>query len=371
MIPLHKVFIPDNIDPLMLDLRSVISSGWVGEGPKVQQFESEISSFVGSSNVTALNSCTSALQLALRLAGVEPGDEVITTPMTCMATNLPILLAGAKPVWADIDPLTGNISVDSIKKCITSNTKAIMIVHWGGYPCDLNEINTLARANGIKVIGDSAHALGSTYLDLNIGAYSDFSCYSFQAIKHINTGDGGLLVSKNSEDQERARALKWFGINREKRQINAYGIAEWDVVEPGYKYHMNDIAATLGLAQLPYLKNIIEQRISNATKYKSAFANLSRIKLLSESNDRKSSYWLFTVLVDDQIGFIARLSEKGISSSIVHSRNDRSSVFSNFISDNLPGVDKFSKSMVCIPVGPWLSVNDLNHIIDAITKEDW
>lgn len=371
MIPLHKVFVPENIDPMMDDLRSVISSGWVGEGPKVQQFEQELKKFVGSENVTALNSCTSALQLALRLANVSQGDEVISTPMTCMATNLPILLAGANPVWADVNPKTGNISPQSIKERITDKTKAIMIVHWGGYPCDISEIKQIGQEAGVKIIEDAAHSLGSSYKNQPIGSHTDFACFSFQAIKHIHTGDGGLLTSKNMVDHARARSLKWFGIDRERRQVNAYGIAEWDIVEAGYKYHMNDIAATIGLAQLPFLDNIIQTRKSNAKFFRESLKNLKRVKLPEESNDRESAYWLFTILVDDQIGFIKRLGEQGIAASIVHSRNDKSPVFSKFRKDNLHGLDTFASSMVCIPVGPWLTNNDAAKIVDAIQKEDW
>ena len=371
MILLHKVFVPENLDTMMSELRAVIASGWVGEGPKVQAFERALRPIVGSDNVTALNACTSSLQLALRLAGVGPGDEVVTTPMTCMATNLPIVLAGGTPVWADVDPATGNISPASIKAKITPRTKAIMIVHWGGYPCDIAEINAIAREAGVKVIEDAAHALGSTYQGKPIGSHSDYACFSFQAIKHIHTGDGGLLVCRNMVDHARARSLKWFGIDREKRQVNDYGIAEWDIVEAGYKYHMNDVAATMGLVQLPYLAQNIAARRLNAKKFQEAFKNLKRVKLLAEKSDRLSAYWLFTVLVDDQVGFIRYLKEKDIAASIVHSRNDKSQVFSHLKRDDLPGLDAFASSMVCIPVGQWVDDKARNQIIDAVTSEAW
>jgi dTDP-4-amino-4,6-dideoxygalactose transaminase len=371
MILLHKVFVPDNLDKMMSELRAVIASGWVGEGPRVQAFEQALRPIVGSDNVTALNACTSSLQLALRLAGVGPGDEVISTPMTCMATNLPIVLAGGTPVWADIDPATGNISPGSIKSRITPRTKAIMMVHWGGYPCDIAEINAVARDAGIKVIEDAAHALGSTYQGKPIGSHSDYVCFSFQAIKHIHTGDGGLLVCRNMVDHARSRSLKWFGIDREKRQVNEYGIAEWDIVEAGYKYHMNDIAATLGLEQLPYLDRNTAARRVNAKAFRDAFRNLKRIRLLTEKPDRQSAYWLFTMLVDDQVGFIRYLSEKQIAASIVHSRNDKSKVFAHLRRDDLPGLDAFASSMVCIPVGQWVDEAARTQIIDAVTSEAW
>jgi len=365
------VFVPENLDATMAELRAVISSGWVGEGPKVQQFEQALRPIVGYDNVTALNAGTSSLQLALRLAGVGNGDEVVTTAMTCAATNLPILLAGGIPVWADIDATTGNISAASIKSRLTARTKAIMIVHWGGYPCDIAEINAIAAGAGVKVIEDAAHALGAAYRGKPIGCRSDFTCFSFQAIKHIHTGDGGALVCKNMVDHARARSLKWFGIDREHRQIGEYGIAEWDIVEAGYKFHMNDIAATLGLVHLPYLDAIIAARRNNAKAYQDAFKDLKRVRLLEETPDRQSSYWLFTMLVDDQVSFIRYLQEKGVASSIVHSRNDKNKAFAHFTGEDMSELQKFTSSMVCIPVGQWVDDPARRQIIDAVASEAW
>lgn len=370
-IPLFKVFKPHNVDEILNPLRSVLESGWVAEGPQVGRFEQMLGKFIGATNVSAVNSCTSALQLSLRLAGVRANDQVITTPMTCMATNEPILLCGAEPVWADIDPNTGNIDPKSIKEKITTRTKAIMVVHWGGYPCDLDEVNAIAQVNNLKVIEDCAHALGARYKDKVIGSYSNYCCFSFQAIKHIHTGDGGAIVCKNVEDHLRARRLRWFGIDRENRRENEYGIAEWNVTEPGYKYHMNDIAATIGIAHLPYAEEVIRKRTDNASYYKNELADLSRLRLLQEKPDRQSSYWLFTARVDDQMGFIRYMKENGIGCSIVHARNDKNSVFANYNNSALSGVDEFCKEMVCIPVGEWVMEDDRKYICEVIKKEKW
>lgn len=362
---------PENIDEVIIPLKKVLQSGWIGEGPKVLEFEKKIGEYIGNSRVTALNSCTSALHLALRLCGVGIGDEVITTAMTCMATNEPIVLTGATPVWADINPHTGNIDPESIRKKISIRTKVIVLVHWGGYPCDIYEINQIAREYGLKVIEDCAHALGSSYHGKLIGNLSDFCCFSFQAIKHITTGDGGCLICKNNRDYQRARSLKWFGIDREKRQINARGIAEWDIIEAGYKFHMNDIAATIGLAQFPYLPQILAKRRENAAYYRKHLQGLTRVQLLEETSDRQSSYWLFTIKVDDQVRFIDYMYRNGIQTSIVHERNDRHSIFSNYNNQDLIGLDEFSRKMVCIPVGPWVGEKERNYIVEMIRKEAW
>ena len=227
-------------------------SGWIGEGPKVKQFEAQLAAYLGvePNRVLTVNSGTSALELALRLANVGPGDEVISTAMTCAATNEPICWRGRTFVGLIFDPLTGNISAKSVAEAINEKTKAIMIVHWGGYPCDLAEINDIADAPGIPVIENSAHALGSEYQGKLIGNHSAFACYSFQAIKTITTVDGGLVVCRDPEAAHRGRKLRWFGIDREARKTEVFW--EYDIEEPGYKFHMNDVAATIGIEQFKY-----------------------------------------------------------------------------------------------------------------------
>src|SRR3989338_2880247 len=188
MIPLFKVFMPESI---MAPLKETLLSGYIGQGAKVDEFEAKMAGWLGCERILTLNSCTSALQLALRLANVGFGDEVLSTSMTCTATNVPVMAMGARIVWVDIDPRTGNLDPRAIEKKIGKKTKAILAVHWGGYPCDLDEIHAVAKKHNLKVIEDAAHALGSVYKGKKIGNHSDFVCFSFQAIKHMTTVDGG------------------------------------------------------------------------------------------------------------------------------------------------------------------------------------
>ncbi|MFQ5651708.1 MAG: DegT/DnrJ/EryC1/StrS family aminotransferase [bacterium] len=371
MIPMHKVFMPENIDEVMVPLREVLKGGWIGEGPRVREFEHRIAQFLGTEKVTALNSCTSALQLALRLCEVGIGDEVITTPMTCMATNEPIVLSGATPVWADVQPDTGNIDPDSIRSKITLRTKVIMIVHWGGYPCDIAEIQAIAQEHGLKVVEDCAHAWGAVYRDTLVGNHSDFACFSLQAIKHFTTGDGGILVCKHEQDHMRARSLKWFGIDREQRRENELGVAEWDIGEAGYKFQMNDIAATIGLAQLPYLSDLLARRRENAAYYQKHLEDLEHAELLQEKDDRQSAYWLFTIKVDERERFIKHMKQAGVATSIVHMRNDLHSLFANHNRAGLTGLDEFAARMVCIPVGPWVGPAERDKIVTVIRRQEW
>ena len=265
-IPLFKVHFPETVKE---DLWNTFTSGYIGQGPKVEEFEKQLGSFFKNKNVLTLNSGTSGLQLALRLSNVTWGDEVISTPMTCTATNMPILAAGAKIVWADIDPKTGNIDPNDIEKKITAKTKAIMMVHWGGNPCDIEAIHKLAKDKNIKVIEDAAHAFGAHYQGKKIGSHSDFVVFSLQAIKHITTVDGGLLLCKSSEDYERGKLLRWYGIDREDNRKDFR--CEKDIKEWGYKFHMNDVCATIGLEQLKYVESIIEKQRKNAQFYDESF----------------------------------------------------------------------------------------------------
>ena len=214
MIPLFKVFMSDEVTPI---LNSVIYSGWIGQGPKVKEFEKRLGDQFENDKVLALSAGTHGLSLALRLAGVGLGDQVITTPLTCTATNMPILMNGADIVWADIKPTDLNIDSRSVEACVTERTKAIMVVHWGGYPCDMDELRKIADDNNLKIIEDAAHAFDSTYKRTMIGdcTYSDYCMMSFQAIKHLTTVDGGALFLKDKDEYKRAKLLRWYGIDRE------------------------------------------------------------------------------------------------------------------------------------------------------------
>jgi len=368
MIPLFKPFMPQSV---IAPLTETLLSGWIGEGPKVKQFEAQLADYLGADTdrVLTVNSGTSALQLALRLANVGPGDEVISTAMTCAATNEPILLQGARVNWADIDPLTGNISPQSIAEAITDKTKAIMVVHWGGYPCDLAEINRIADEHGIPVIEDAAHALGSEYQGKLIGNHSAFVCYSFQAIKTITTVDGGLVVCRNIEDAQRGRKLRWFGIDRDARKTEVFW--EYDIEEPGYKFHMNDVSATIGLEQLKFLPDLLQHQRHNADLYYAEIGNVPGLTLPPRCKDRCSSYWLMTVLVEARDRFVAMLRAKGIASSVVHIRNDSYTAFKDSARvASLAGLDSFTSKMLCIPVGYWVTDDDMQTITTAI-RQGW
>lgn len=343
---------------------------YCGEGPKVAEFEKWFADLVGSrdNQPLALNSCTSALELALHLASTHTrGFDVITTPMTCTATNGAIVRAGGRIVWADVDPVTGLIDPDDVQRKVTRSTLAIVAVDWAGRSCDYERLCGLKPGawgflDPIPVIQDAAHNL---FPNLSPGKHGDYVCWSFQAIKHLTTGDGGALLVP-PEQRDRARLLRWYGLDRES---SADFRCAQDITEVGFKMHMNDIAASIGLANIPYAAGNVAQQRQNAAWYAKALRNVPNVILPPE--DEKSSWWLYTVLVDDPQGFIKFLGEQGIGASPVHRRNDEHTAFylnayDGRRSEPLPGVDAFASREVAIPVGWWLSGTDRERVAAAV-----
>jgi len=368
MINLFSVHMPSSVDESLL---KILHSGYIGQGIQVDKFEDALHPWMENENVLTVNSGTTAIHLALKLAGVRQGDSVISTPMTCSATNTPIVMSGAHIRWADINPYSGNIDPSSIEELITPFTKAIVYVDWGGYPCELDSIRKIAEEYGIATIEDAAHALGAIYKDKLIGSISDYTCFSFQAIKHITTVDGGALCTKSKDDHKRGKLLRWYGIDRE---TNAQDLrCEINIFEAGTKWHMNDVSATIGIEQLKYIEGILTLHRANAAYYDVEFIarNIKRCTPLKYSNNRISSYWLYSILVDNKDEFKEFMAKKDIMTSAVHSRCDTHTCFQGaFKKSKLLGVDHFSQHQMSIPVGWWLTMEDREKIMDAIGEFD-
>lgn len=359
-------FFQTYISPRAVKLATdVLKSGWVSEGRMVKEFESALVTSLGISHPVALNSGTSALHLALALCGLGKGDEVILPAQTFVATGLAILMQGATPVFADIDPLTGNLSPVSVAEKVTSHTKAIMPVHWGGYPCDLDELSRIAEQHGITVIEDAAHALGATYKGRSIGTISRFTAFSFQAIKHLTTGDGGALCCADPKDAEAAFVRRWFGIDRANSEASILGERIYDIEEVGYKYHMNDLAAAVGLGNLEDFPKRLKRRQQLGCYYRERLKDVPGLQLLKCEADRKHAYWLFTVLVEKREAFIRKLAEHAIPVSVVHLRIDGNSVFGGQRGD-LPGQDIFNERQISLPIHDGLDEASISHLIDII-----
>ena len=348
-------------------VQSVLASTFLSEGKLVKEFEEALALQLGLVNPVAVNSGTSALHVALILAGVEAGDEVICPAQTFVASALAILHAQATPVFADIQYETGNICPQSIAARITPKTKAIMAVHWGGYPCDMEAIQAIAQQHQLAVIEDAAHALGATYQNQTIGAISDFTCFSFQAIKHLTTGDGGAVCCLREDLTQRAFASRWFGIDRTNSQPSISGERQYDISEAGYKYHLNNYAAALGLANLQGFQQRLEQRRQVAQRYSEALSQVTGIRLFEYQSDRESAYWLYGLHVERRDAFILALRDRGVTASVVHQRIDRNSVFGGKRSD-LVQQARFEQTQVHIPIHDGLREEDVDQIIEAINR---
>jgi dTDP-4-amino-4,6-dideoxygalactose transaminase len=368
-IPLFKVHMPQEASEI---LNKTLYSGYISEGERVKEFEKLLSDFIGCKDVLTLNSCTSAITLSLAHAGVSHGDDVVTTPMSCVATNMPILSLGANVVWADIDPITGNMTPETLKRAITPNTKAVCYVHWAGQPADIDGIIKVAHEHGIKVVEDAAHAFGSLYKGSMIGNHSDYVCYSFQAIKHITTADGGAIAMNGHSEEEVLRLLRmrWFGLDR----VFARSATKWetDIKDIGFKMHMNDVNASIGISQMPYANKIVDGHRRNGIHLDYVLGACKRLKAIQRSDDALSAYWIYTLLAENQSdrdAFVKHMNDHGIAANVVHVRNDKYSLFKSFAKD-LPGVDSFCSRMINIPCGWWVNDEDMKRIERAIISYD-
>ena len=301
------------------------------------------------------------------MTSVSVGDEVVVPVFTCTATNIPLLYIGAKIVFVDVDPETLNINIDHLRSVVTEKTKAIVCVHYAGLPCDMDEIHEVAKSFGIPVIEDAAHALGATYKGRSIGEISEFTMYSFQAIKHITTGDGGLISFKDSKKSDLGKRLRWFGIDRTSKQL---GIWENDIKDVGYKYQMTDIGAALGIAGLEDFSFVLELRQQLLRRYHLNLSNNPKVKILGrEVSDRTHAAWLMTIAVENRRVLQKLLLENGIESNQVHYRNDRYSIFGTRRQD-LPNMDMIEEKYLCLPLHTKMTLEDVDKVC-AVINSDW
>lgn len=360
------LFYPNVPKTAIEEVTKVLQSRWIGQGPRVAEFENEFTKrFAGSGKSLAVGSGTDALHLAYILAGLQPGDEVITPVFTCTATTIPFLYMGVTFRFADVDPETLNINTQHVRSLVNEKTKAIVCVHYGGLPCDMDELKAIASEYNIPIIEDAAHALGATYKNQVIGSISDFTMYSFQAIKHITTGDGGMLVVKDPSLVTKGERIRWFGIDRSNKQKGTW---ENDIWEVGYKYQMTDIGAAMGLAALKEFDETLAHRQKLFETYKKGLKGAAGIKLIgAEYTDRTHAAWLCTAIVENRVDFMKYLREKKIESGQVHYRNDRYTVLGGR-RDDLPHMDSIEEKYIVLPLNNHLTVAQIEYVCDTIRK---
>lgn len=343
---------------------ATLATRWIGQGPQVDSFEERFKRrFCGDHHALAVGSGTDALHLAYLLAGVGPGDEVITPVFTCTATNIPLRYLGATPVFADIEADTLNVDVEHVRSLASERTRAIVCVDYGGLPCDLAGLREIADELGVPLIEDAAQALGATFDGRPIGSVADFTVFSFQAIKHITTGDGGLLSIRDHEKLADARSLRWFGINREKKQM---GVWENDITLVGYKYQMTDIGAALGHAGLDEFDETLALRRLLFDRYVEGLRELEDVQILSLADERREhAAWLFTIAVDGRHALQDRLYSLGIEANQVHYRNDRYSIFGQRRT-NLPAMDEMENRYLVLPLHTRMTLEDVDRVCTTI-----
>lgn len=346
----------------------VLSGRWIGQGPLVDEFEEKFNSRFGkNTKALAVGSGTDALHLAYLLADIKEGDEVIVPLFTCTATNIPFLYLGAKIVFADVDPETMNIDVDHVSRLINEKTKAIVVVHYGGLPCEMDRLQKLALPYDITIIEDAAHALGATYKGQKIGSISPYTMYSFQAIKHITTGDGGMLLLPE-DVHEKAKRLRWFGIDRSAKQM---GIWENDITEIGYKYQMTDIGAAMGLAALEEFDDTLAFRRKLFAVYERELSGFNDIKFIGGGyTDREHAAWMCTILADNRKQLWQKLRDAHIESAQVHYRNDRYSIFGGKVEGRFPHMDAIEQKYLVLPLHTKMNEADVIRTCDVI-KSGW
>jgi perosamine synthetase len=360
------LFYPNIPEHTASRVSEVLAGRWIGQGPRVAQFEKEFANrFAGEGTAIAVGSGTDALHLSYILAGLEPGDEVISPVFTCTATAIPLLYLGVKIRFADVDPKTMNIDVHHVRTMMNDKVKAIICVHYGGLPCDLDELHEIAKEWNIPVIEDAAHAVGATYRGKHIGEISQFTMFSFQAIKHITTGDGGMLILQDKGLVAKAERIRWFGIDRANKQK---GIWENDIYEVGYKYQMTDIAAVMGLCGLDVFSKTLEHRQKLLARYFDQLEGASGIRPVgNQFTDRTHAAWMCTVMVERRADFMNYLRENNIESGQVHYRNDRYSVLGGR-RDDLPNMDSVEENYIVLPLHSKMSEDDVNYICSVIKK---
>jgi perosamine synthetase len=294
---------------------------------------------------------------------------VITTAQTFVATALAILYCGATPVFADLEEGGPNLDPAEIGRRAGPRTKAVLVVHYGGEPCDMDAVNREAKARGLAVVEDAAHALGATYRSRPAGALGDAAIFSFQAIKPLTTGDGGLLVCADPAAHQKAYRLRWFGIDRAGRTPSELGQPEWPITELGYKYHMNDLTASLGLGQLEGFDAALRRRRELDGRYRGALSGLPGLALTRRTQEAESACWLFTALVERRLDFVRALRSRGVEAAVWHQRIDAHPLFGGLRSD-LPRQERFNAAQVSIPLRDSLNDDEAGRVLDAV-KLGW
>lgn len=352
-----------------------LHNAWLGTGPKVAKFEADFAAYKDAKYVAALNSCSAALHLSILAAGIRPGDEVITTPLTFCATVNAIIHAGATPVLADIDPLTMNIDPEQVRAKITPRTRAILPVHFAGRPCDMDALCSIAKEHNLKIIEDCAHAIETEYKGRKAGTIGDFGCFSFYSTKNIVTGEGGMVLASNEDDIARIKVLGLHGMSKDAwKRFSDEGFKHYQVVECGFKYNMMDLQAAIGIHQLGRIETYWQRRKQIWQQYTEAFSELPiGIPAKVEANTRHA-YHLYNILIDEERAgisrdeFLDRMTAQGIGVGVHYLSLPEHPYYQQTFAwkpEDYPHAMRVGRQTVSLPISAKLSEDDIGDVCQA------
>lgn len=373
ILPFHRPLIEEEEIRGVLD---VLRSGWLSTGPRVKEFEAAFAKYTGASRAVAFNSCTAALHLALAAIGITEGDEVIVPTMTFASSGEVVLYSKARPVLVDCQKGTFHVDPEQIASAITPSTRAIIPVHYAGYPCDMDAILSIAREHGLKVIEDAAHALPSRYKDRMVGTLGDITCFSFYATKTLTTGEGGMATTENPELAERMRILSLHGISKDAwKRYTAEGTWFYDILETGYKYNMTDLQAAIGLAQLAKCDAMCERRAAIAKRYSEALGPLEVYAVPSTPEHKQHAWHLYVLQVNsaalriDRNRVIDELKKRGIGTSVHFIPLHLHSLYQQqlgYRTGQFPNAEERFAGAISLPIYPGLTEQDTDRVIEAL-----
>jgi dTDP-4-amino-4,6-dideoxygalactose transaminase len=355
------------------EVEAVLRSGWLTTGPRVAQFEKDLSAYFGGRAVRVMSSATAGLQLALLALHLQPGDEVITTPLTFVATLNTIVQASGKPVLIDIDPHTRNMDMNLLEAAITPRTRAIMPVHFAGLSVDLDPLYAIAKKHNLRVVEDCAHAIGAEYKGKRLGTFGDIQVMSFHPNKNMTTGEGGAVVTDDKEVLANIDRMRFHGIDRDAfNRFGKGGSHHYDVVAPGFKYNMMDIQAAIGLHQLPMLDGFIQERGEIVEKYYARFANFTPLSLPRAPDYPNLHAWhLFTVLAEDRDGFIAKMKEKNIGVGVHYTATHLFTYYREtfgFKPGDFPHAEHVGAHICSLPLFPTMTPAQFERVAKAVEE---
>jgi perosamine synthetase len=373
LLPYGKQFVDKKDVQAVID---VLQSDWLTTGPSIVEFEQRFAEQVGAAHGVAVSSGTAGLHCAIYAAGIEPGDEVITSPITFMATANCVRYQGGKVVFADVDPDTLNIDPEKIKECLSPKTRAIVAVDFTGQPADLDAIREIAQKNNLVFIEDAAHALGATYKNRSVGSIADMTVFSLHPVKHITTGEGGLVVANNPEFVERLRRFRNHGVTQDHHQRQKLGIWTYDMEEIGYNYRLPELNSVLGISQLQKFPQLLKRRREIANRYNEVFSGIPQLTLPVQSPDCQSAWHLYVIklnlegLESDRDEIFRALRAENIGVNVHYIPVPWLSYYQNlgYKKGDWPIAESMYYRLISLPMWPGMTDEDVEDVVMAVKK---